>query len=233
MAIVVTPAGVAANDKSSLAAIVTTNQSWAIGDTVIIVGSSDLILGLAKLTGAGASGADLSCTKRVSADNNTNVEISIWDAVVLTAVVNPTAAVSNGDFDAKCIAVYKVTGLGAFDKGASATGNGTAAASGATDTLSQADELVIGAIGAEDEIDDQTGSWVTGSGNVSGNEQETGTNGGGDSSNISIYSAAEVVAVTTAQNADNTGMDTVDWAAAVATYRGAVAATEQAYGFWF
>ncbi len=134
--------------------------------------------------------------------------------------------------DSLAVAVYSASGLetsSAVDKTATGTGTGTAASAGPTATLFQADELVIGVVGVKDEIDDQTGVWTTGAAQVDGNEQKTGTNGGGDASNISVYAAAEVVAATTAMNADVTGMDNVDWAAVIATFKGVVDLGAQPY----
>ena len=133
--------------------------------------------------------------------------------------------------------VYKVTGLAhtswisgfdtpELDKTSTATGSSTTPSSGATATLTQADELIIGCIGVEDEIDDMGGTWTTGAGYVSGNEQQTGTNGAGDASNITIYSAAEIVSATTAQTAAMTGIDDTDWAAGVITLKIEVSAAD-------
>lgn len=123
---------------------------------------------------------------------------------------------------AQAATLYKVTGIldpTPLDLSSTQTGSGTTANSGATSTLTQADELIIGAVGVEDEIDDLNGSWTTGAGYVSGNEQQTGTNGAGDASNISIYSAAKIVSATTAQTAEVTGIDNIDWGAIVVTYK--------------
>jgi hypothetical protein len=107
------------------------------------------------------------------------------------------------------------------DKIASATGTGTSPSSGATSTLSDSEELVIGAIGTEDsgDVGDLKGVWTTGTGNVSGNEQAVGTTGGGDASNVNIYSAAEAVNITNAQTATVTGTDNIDWAALIVTFK--------------
>jgi len=104
-----------------------------------------------------------------------------------------------------------------LDKTASATGTSGSPSSGATATLTQADELVIGAIGMEHKLTESTGSWTTGTGNVSGNEQSDGTSSNGSAANQVIRSAAEVVSATTAQTAAITGEDSADWAALIVT----------------
>ncbi len=218
MAIVVTTLGVASDKASTDPWTAFSSVVLSTGDCLFLIVACDVVApGSFKWNG-------------IELDLNANV-FSIGNVrTMILSLPGVTGATSDVVIDwtasqvpvAAAATLYKATNIAfivPLDTIATAKGTGTAASSGATATLDQDNELIIGAIGVEDEIDDQTGSWTTGASNVSGNEQETGTNGGGDASNISIYSAAEVVAATTAQNADNTGMDSIDWAAAVATYR--------------
>ena len=126
--------------------------------------------------------------------------------------------VSYSSMTAKAIAYYRATGLAAspFDKSATATGSGDAPSSGATDTLTQADELGIGVIGMEEGLD-EAGTWTTGAGYVSGNALIACADGGGAKSST-VMAVAEVLSATTAQTAAQTGTLGNDWAAAVATY---------------
>ena len=139
--------------------------------------------------------------------------------------------VSYSSMTAKAIAYYRATGLAAspFDKSATATGSGDAPSSGATDTLTQADELGIGVIGMEEE-DDEAGTWTTGAGNVSGNALIACANGGGAKSST-VMAVAEVLSATTAQTAAQTATGSNDWAAAVATYLMAAAAAGFPHSF--
>ena len=134
---------------------------------------------------------------------------------------------SQGVGEAVSITVYKVTGLATtpFDKSSSGTGTGTAASSGSTALLSQADEVVIGCVGGEDGGDagDLVGVWTINDPYVHGNEQKIGTTGGGDASNVNVYSAAKIVSTTGGKVAQVTGMDNIDWAACIATYKIAAA----------
>jgi len=225
MAIVVTTKGTAANDKSDQDVLFPDMSGWSAGNSVIVIVSSDNPIDIVSFTAFPRP-----FDKDVEAVNTGNIVVSVWSKHDISTAEAEYLNTSGGGRAtntytmAKVLAIYQVTGLATsstLDKTASATGSGTAGSSGATATLSQAAELIIGAVGAEDEIDDLDGVWTTGAGNVSGNEQQTGTNGAGDASNISVYAAAEVVAVTTAQTAEVTGMDSIDWAAAVATYKGA------------
>ncbi len=218
MAIVVTPLGTASDKVST--------DPWTVFSSVTLVNGDSLILVVAH-DPAGISAIQWNSkdfTLDQSAVNSGNVTLRIHSLLDVVGATGDVIISWSGTPVAMTATLYKVTGLAtssAFDKGAGASGNGTAASSGATATLAQADELIIGAIGVEDEIDDQTGVWDTGAGQVSGNEQQTGTNGAGDASNISIYSAALIVSATTAMTASNTGMDSIDWAAAIATYKAA------------
>lgn len=203
---------------------------WTALSSVTLATGDALIVVLAYDAGAGSPAVtwnSISLPVDVERLNSGNVRTQI------RSLLNVTGATADIVVDwlitppvAMTLAAYKESGLetsGALDKTATGTGSGTAASAGPTATLAQPDELIIGGIGVEDEIDDQTGAWTTGAGNVSGNEQATGTNGAGDASNISIYTAAEVVAATTAQTAEVTGMDSIDWAACIATYKFAAA----------
>lgn len=215
------------NSGKGVTSLSTISPTIAVGDYCIVVAVGDTPITAAIVNNAGSGGADLTLVEDVTVDNSGNAAVSIWSAKALAATAAGFATISNSNEDAKAIAYYKATGLdetSPFDKSATGTGSGTAASAGPTATLSQADELVIGGVAAEDEIDDQTGTWTTGAAQVDGNEQATGTNGAGDASNISIYAAAKVVAATTAMNADVTGMDSIDWAVAIATYKGAAVA---------
>lgn len=221
MAIGITARGATANDKSSntvsSASFTPTVGNWLIA----IVAGDTAIVGIGPATG----NFTVTFAKNVEADNAGNVVTQIWSGKVTAVIGASVVRANNGNADAKTLSVYEISGLDdtPFDKSASDTGSSTTPSSGATDTLSQADEIAIGAVGVEDEVDDMSGTWVTGAGNVSGNEQGTGTNGGGDASNVYIESAAEIVAATTAQTAAMTGIDSTNWGACVATYKGAAA----------
>ena len=128
-----------------------------------------------------------------------------------------SGAVSGTDGSDDCsVLVYQITGAAAtssFDKGTGASGRSTAPSSGATTTLSQADEAVVGAItiGYQSVL-----TWTDPTANTQMNEPEN---------NMQANSAAKVVSATTAQTAY--GADSVKdyWSAAVATFKMAAAPT--------
>lgn len=85
-----------------------------------------------------------------------------------------------------------------------------------TNALSQANEACFAVIAIEEETD-QLGAWTTGAGQVSGNEQSTGTTTGGARS-ISIATAMKVTSATTAQRGTmNAGAP--DWSAIILSFR--------------
>jgi len=176
-------------------------------------------------------------TLGASASSSGNVTAVIRYLVITQAIYDAAEATASGSdlyiriscasSYATAVSFYHAKGLDSspLDKAAGSTGSGTSPSSGATDTLSQADELAIGAIGTEGPNDDTQGTWTTGAGYVSGNELWAGTNANGATANVCISSAAEIVSATTAQTAAKTGITDRDWAACVATFKGAGSGT--------
>lgn len=174
----------------------------------------------------GTGSVYLTPVQAVTATNTGNTICSIYYAVVTSVPDNLTGIAVNGlaETDAKAGSVYVISGLDTtspLDKTASSTGASASPSSGATATLSQADEIAIGAVGMEHDLASSSGSWTTGAGYVSGNELTDGTNENGSTANQVIRSAAEIVNATTAQTAQITGEDSKynDFAACIATFK--------------
>lgn len=169
-------------------------------------------------------------TRHVLASNSNGAYAEIWSARCTKG--NSTAAVATiGGLGMayKAAAFYKVRGLAqadVFDASNGGTGTGTDASSGASAALAQSNELAIGCVGVEEYTGDTTGSWTTGAGNVSGNEQTYRVTGASDG--MGVYSAAEIVSAKTAQTAAVTGFTSRDWAAVVGTFKGYVTGDELA-----
>lgn len=153
-----------------------------------------------------------------TASNSGNIVSKIWSCSIHYTASNYNVIVGNPS-DAKSLTAYKISELDGTgkDKTATATGSGDTISSGATAALSQADEVVIGLAGMEEEIDEK-GTWTTGTSYVSGNEQDACADRGGAKS-ITTCSVAEIVSATTAQTAEMTGTGGNDWAACIATYK--------------
>ena len=127
--------------------------------------------------------------------------------------------------EAKAATIYIVRGLESspFDKGASNTGTGDHQSSGASTDYSQADNIVIGAIGTEHKLSELASTWSVGPLNIYGNELSDGTEANGSAANIVIRSAAKIVSSTQTQVALISGEDACDWAACMAAFKGAAA----------
>lgn len=217
MAISVTLLGTACNKDAGIATIDVTGQVSA-GDIVIACVASDSNCLVYQSQSGGGSTL---MTLVEEAINSGNVIARIWWCTWISSAY-VTVKISFSADGAAAISAYKVTGLSAspVDKKATGTGSSTTPSTAATAALTQADELVIGAVATEGPNGDTAGSWTTGAGYVSGNEQRLGTTGAGAASNVTISSAAEVVSATTAQTAAKTGITDRDWAAVIATFKG-------------
>lgn len=153
----------------------------------------------------------------VTGDNAGNVVGKIWSGQISQTYSDYYIAITNTS-NAKAMTAYKVSGLeaSALDKYNSGTGSGTTINSGSTGVLSQADEVGIGLMAMEEEAD-ELGTPTTGANYVEGNDQ-TDTADGGGAKSITVYAVAEVLSVTTAQEAEMTSTGGNDWAGCVATY---------------
>lgn len=132
--------------------------------------------------------------------------------------------------DAMAFTAYKISGLTSspLDKTDNNTGSGTDATVTYTGALTQDDEVCIAVTAVEDEVDDGHGSWTTGAAYIDGNEQFDATDGQGDASNIQVHSVAEIFSTGTSLSTltgDDTGHDSNDWAACLATYKVSTGAT--------
>jgi hypothetical protein len=120
------------------------------------------------------------------------------------------------DWARRAVSANEFSGLwmtSALDKTSTGEGTSTMPSSGSTTTTSQADELLIGAIGVEGPLGD---SFTVGSGYTA--LARDGTSGEVEFSNITINAEYRIVSATGAYAADGTITDR-DWAAAIATYK--------------
>ena len=225
MAITVTTLGTAQNKASADPWTPFSSVALATGDFLVLVVACDDVSGYAhSFTWNG-----IALTQDVAVVNVGNVLVYILSLYVSSGATGNVVVDWNnsGIPTAMTASLVKATDIASsspFDKTAQSTGANTEPTSTATATLTQADELGIGAVGTEGPDGDTAGTWTTGAGNVSGNEQRLGTTGGGAASNITVSSAAEVLSATTAQTAAKTSITSRDWEAAVATYKGVATA---------
>src|SRR5207248_8222614 len=118
---------------------------------------------------------------------------------------------------ARALAAAEFSGLASsatLDRTSIATGSSASPSSGTTALTSQADELVIGAIGAEGPSSD---TLTAGASFVS--LASAGTSGNSAASNITIDGEFRVVSATGAYAASGTLGSSRDWAAAIVTFK--------------
>lgn len=230
MAIVVTVEGaVAEKDVAESTYMTDLAATFSAGDAVFVITASETVYDIIELAKSDNSvvRSKTAAERDLVILNTQNVEGACFSFLNLTSQEATDIAkvrLKNSIVENTiAFAVYSASGIAissAFDKSATATGSGTTAGAGPTATLSQADELGIGIIGMEEQTDEK-GTWTTGASYVEGNEQEAGTTGQGGASNISVFTVAEVLSATTAQNVEQTSTGGNDWAAGIATYKGA------------
>ena len=103
-----------------------------------------------------------------------------------------------------------------LDRTSTGTGSSATPSSGATATTSQADELLIGAIGTEGPDGDAAGTW----GNSFTAGPRLGTTGGTQTTPTSRVSLGyRIVSATGAYTAAKSGITSRDWAAMIATFK--------------
>jgi uncharacterized delta-60 repeat protein len=128
-----------------------------------------------------------------------------------------TITVTHPSVTARAMSVAEFSGLAAtstFDQKQSGTGNSASPSSGATPTTTVANELLIGAIGAEGPLGDSFTKGTLWDAALA----RDGTTGQGAASNITINPEYWVVSATGNYTADGT-ITSRDWAAAIATYK--------------
>lgn len=215
----VDPYGVSQTDAGGLGVWVESESfTLELGDYVFVVFAGDAAPDLAAIHYSNHTQAAL-LNEQVAATNSGNVVVSIRGVRWSSGTATNMHAGAYADCNAYAIACYRVRGLtaSALDRTASATGSGNAPSSGATATLSQADEVAIGAIGMEEQTDEE-GTQTEGDGYVDGHYLIEGSTSGG-AKGITIMAVAEIVSATTALSVAQTATGSNDWAAAVATFK--------------
>jgi hypothetical protein len=128
-----------------------------------------------------------------------------------------TITISHPSATARAASAAEFSGLaptGALDQTSTNVGWSTAPSSGATSATTQADELLIGAIGVEGPLGD---TFTPGAGYTA--LTRAGTTGGFSTSNITIDPEYRIVSATGAYLANGTLGTSRRWAAAIATYK--------------
>jgi len=203
IAVTVPAAGVAANNTI----IVTFTMDPAAGTVSVADTRGNAYTSNADITnGSGTSG----------------VRTVILSARVTTALTSGnTITVTFPSVAAKAVSVNEFSGIAAgnvLDRTSTATGTSTAPTSNATAATQQADELLIGAIGAETST---TETFTVGASYTALTRIASGTNGN-IANHVTINPEFRIVAATGAYTATGTLGASRLWADAIATYRAAI-----------
>ncbi len=188
----------------------TISVTASTGDYLIVVLATGTGRTLTALTWNG-----IAINQDVSGDNASGDKCWIGSLYIASGATANVSSDASGSNTGIAIMASTITGMAnaTVDKFTSATGSSTTPSSGATATLTQADEVAFGAVAilVNAAVD---GTWS----NSYTNGQEIHS-----ASNLSVNEAYLVTSATTAQTAAKTGMTSRQWAACVATYKQTVA----------
>lgn len=198
----VTAKGVKSGSGTQLLSVTTVT-----GDLLIVV----VALGTTRTLTITWNGITMS--QDVTANNASGQKLIICSLVIATgATANVSAAASANTFAYIASTVSGVAQVTPLDKSSTGTGNSTAPNSGATATTAQADEICWGAHSQNSSA--PNGTWDSG---YTPNQSTY-------LSPVGVADAYLIVSSTGAQTASKTGTTSNQWAAAIATYKLAVAA---------
>jgi hypothetical protein len=216
--------GAAAVKSSGNRLVVNTTAAVTAGDDIIIVYATDPNQNIPPITVTDAAGNTYSqaayavntgnLRTYIFAASNVNA-LSAGSAITITASASVTAR-------AAVVSVFRgLADSGALDQTGTGTGSSATPSSGTTSATTQADELLIGAVGTEGPNGDAAGTW----GNSFMAGPRLGTSGDAADSNITASLGWRIVSTTGAYAAQKSGITSRDWAAAIATFRAAAAPT--------
>jgi len=203
--------------QSSSNLTITTTAAVAAGDDIIVVFAAD------PATVSGVTDTAGNTYNQVANVNNSgNVSTYIFAAYNVTALPSGSSiTISHNAVRARAAVASVFRGLedsAVLDQTHTGTGNSNSPTSGATATTTQADELLIGAVGTEGPSTDTAGTW--GSSFTAG--PRLGTTGGYfGTSNITASMGWRIVSSTDAYTASKSSITSRDWAAAIATFKAA------------
>jgi hypothetical protein len=195
---------------------VSTTADVAAGDDIVITFAMDPTPGTVSVADAWGN------TYNLVADVSTTggIRTLIFAAYNVTALPGGSiVTITHPNVVARAAALSVFHGLddsGALDQTKTATGSGTTPSSGATATTTQAEELLIGAVGTEGPVGDPVGTWSNSF--IAG--PRAGTALSTADANVTASMGYRVVTVAGAYTAAKTGITSRDWAAAIATFKG-------------
>jgi hypothetical protein len=202
-------------------AITLSTGGVAAGNSIIVSFAMDPASGTVSCTDSASNSYALD-REHTNGSGTSGVRTLIFSAHNVTALVtNNTITCTHPSVGARAMSASEFSGLlasGAKDQATSATGSGTSPSSGNTATTTQADELLIGAIGVEGPSGD---SFTPGSSYTT--TVRSGTSGGNQLTNITVNPEYRIVSATAQYAATATLGTSRQWGAAIVTYKAAPA----------
>ncbi len=207
--------------SSGTSLTVTTNAAVAAGDDILVTFAADPAATVSSVTDSASN----TYNKVVDITNSGNVRTIILAAYNVNALPGgSTITINHASVTARAAVVSVFRGLAnssVLDQTHTGTGSSNPVSSGATSATTQANELLIGAVGLEGPNYDAPSVWQ----NSFTYGPRLGTNygsgsGGGDG-DITAQMGWRIVAATGAYTAQITNLNTTrDWAAAIVTFKG-------------
>lgn len=196
----------------------TFSSSVAVGNTIVVAVAMDPNSATTVIVGDGHNNYTLNADV-TQGSGTTGVRTVIFSAPVKTALTTSDSITVTFDTNVqyKCVDVLSVSGLvvaSPTDQSHTGTGVNTSPNSGSTGTTSQADELLIGAIGVGDSTAFHAGGSYTALDGV--------TIGVG---HPAIHTEFQIVGATSAYSATGTLDTGQPWAAAIVTYKAVLPTT--------
>jgi hypothetical protein len=214
--------GSAQSKTAGTSLAVTTNAAVASGDDIIVAFAADPSATVSSVSDSAGN----TYNQAVDVSNSGDVRTYIFAAYNVNALSSgSTITINHASVSARAAVVSAFRGLAnsaVLDQTHTGTGSSTSPTSGATSTTTQADELLIGAIGMEGPNVDNPGTWS----NSFTDGLRLGTSFGsssGDDTDVTASMGWRIVGATGAYTAAKSGLATSrDWAAAIATFKAAM-----------
>jgi uncharacterized repeat protein (TIGR02543 family) len=217
--------GTAQSKTAGTSLAVTTNAAVAAGDDILVTFAADPAATVSSVSDSAGN----TYNNVVDITNSGNVRTIILAAYNVTALPSgSTITINHASVTARSAVVSVFRGLAdsaVLDRTHTNTGAGsTAPTSGATSTTTQADELLIGAVGLEGPNYDAPSIWVNSFTYGPRLGTTFGTCTGGGDTDITVQLGWRIVGGTGAYTAQTVSLNTSrDWAAAIATFKAGAA----------
>ena len=210
--------GSASSKTSGASLAIVTTAAVAAGDDIIIVYATDPNANVPPITVTDSAGNTYhEIGPAINTGQLRTYMFAAFDANALPAGSSITIAAS-ASVTARAAVASAFSGLAdedPLDRTSIGTGSSDTPSSGATATTTEANELLVGAVGTEGPDGDAAGTW----GNSFTAGPRLGTTGGTADTNITASMGWRIVSSSGAYTAQKSGITSRDWAALIATFK--------------